>query len=325
LLWMRKDISSVMVDPATDEATKSKLQLVVEILDFAAKELHLPVDETYSTYVSTGKPYVVWNVFAAPKWSLEMESFCYPIAGCVSYQGYFEKSKAHERASKLEDEGFDVFVGGVTAYSTLGWFADPVLDTFLMRSDLTLASLLFHELAHKVLYLSGDTQFNESFATMFSEEGLRRWLTYRGEETRFQDYSESRQRKSAVLTLIKASREELESLYASGSSLETMSVRKAKILGQLPADYKLLRKSWGGGSEFQGWMTAQARHSTLNNAKLGTIAEYNDWVPAFRALLSETDGDLELFLRSVKSLGQLDKPARDEALAVLLNAATKPT
>jgi predicted aminopeptidase len=314
-----------MVDPDTDAATKIRLQVVVEILDFAAKELDLPVDKAYSTYVPTGKPYIVWNVFAAPRWSLEMESFCYPIAGCVSYQGYFEESKAHERASDLEKEGFDVFVGGVTAYSTLGWFSDPVLDTFLMRSDLGLASLLFHELAHKVLYLSGDTQFNESFATMLSEEALKRWLAHQGQAARFQEYSQSRQRKSEVLTLIKASREALRSLYASGSSLENMNTGKAAILGQLPADYELLRNAWDEGSEFQRWMTAEARHSILNNAKLGTIAQYNDWVPAFRELFRESDGDLDLFLRSVKSLGQLDKPTRDESLAALLITATKST
>ncbi len=325
LLWQRQDISQVLKDPSVNDVTRTRLELVNEILAFAENELSLPVGDAYSTYVSTGKPYIVWNVFAAPLWSLTMKSFCYPIAGCVSYQGYFKESKAHELATRLEKEGYDVYVGGVTAYSTLGWFSDPVLDTFLLRSELGLVSLLFHELAHKVIYLPGDTTFNESFATTLAEEGLRRWLLDRGEETRFQEYQNSRQRKDDVISLIKRSRGELKRLYASGASVEEMGAKKTEILNQLPAGYELLRRSWTRGTEFQSWMTMQSEYSELNNAKLGAIADYNGWVPAFLVLLLQQGGEIELFVESVKELGRLEKPQRDEYLSGLLARAGKVT
>jgi predicted aminopeptidase len=316
-LWHRQGIDEVLLDPSVEEQTRTRLELVKEILMFAEKDLGLPVGDTYSTYVSTGKPYIVWNVFAAPQRSLEMKTFCYPITGCVSYQGYFEEAKAQARADKLAGDGYDVFVGGVTAYSTLGWFSDPVLDTFLMRSELGLVSLLFHELAHKVIYISGDTSFNESFATALAKEGLKRWLLVREEEHLFQAAQQSSRRKSEVIRLISDSREKLTKLYASESSTLEMNQKKIEILNQLPLDYELLRQNWGMGNEFQSWMLKTGKYSKLNNAKLGTIADYNHWVPAFLQLLSENDGEIELFIQSVKKLGQQNRLARHQSLGQL--------
>lgn len=309
LLWQRKDIKLIIDDPATDEHTREKLELVVRVLAYAEHELSLPVDDAYSTYVATGNPYIVWNVFAAPEFSLEMELSCYPIVGCVSYQGYFKEEGAQRFASGLRDQGRDVFVGGVAAYSTLGWFSDPVLDTFLVRSDINIARLLFHELAHRVVFVPGDTQFNESFATAIEESSLQRWLADRQKQVEFEDYLDSKKRRSQVLMLINTTRSKLAVNYASGENDDRRRVKKQQLIDQMRVEYKLLKQSWEGEQDFQYWM-----ESDVNNAKLGTIADYNAWVPAFQQILMENGNSLELFFAAVELLAAMDKQERDEYL-----------
>lgn len=320
LLWHRKNIDLVIDNPDTDEATRRKLQFVKKVLDFAEDDLKLPVGDSFSTYVATGKPFIVWNVFAAPELSLEMKSFCYPIAGCVSYRGYFKEHQANKMASKLKDDGYDVFVGGVAAYSTLGWFSDPVLDTFLNRSDVSIARLLFHELAHKSLYIPGDTQFNESFATAIEEAALKPWLRSRKQAQVYEDYLAGRKRRSQVLDIIRESREALSNLYL--TDLSPLEKRKEKqiVIDELLARYQTLHASWNGADDFQYWMFSNTSSpgipfSEINNAKLGTIAEYNDWVPAFQTILLEQGGDIRQFIDVVDGISKLDKQARNDFLA----------
>jgi predicted aminopeptidase len=314
LLWHRKDIKSIVTDPATDEVTRSKLLLVLSVLNYAQDNLNLPVGDSFSTYVATGKPFILWNVFAAPELSLEMKTFCYPIAGCVSYRGYFKERQAINMASSLQDDGYDVFVGGVAAYSTLGWFSDPVLDTFLNRSDVGIARLLFHELAHKVVYIPGDTQFNESFATAVEQAAIKPWLSDRKEDKVYEDYVAQGKRRSQVLNIINDTREALEVLYKSGLSTANQRQEKQVLIHSLQAQYQTLRKSWNGENDFQYWMSSEMPFSGINNAKLGTIADYNEWVPAFHALLSDHGGDLSEFLKVVVNISKLDREARDELL-----------
>lgn len=314
LLWHRKDIAQILADPATDETTRAKLQLVNNVLRYAEDNLKLPVGDSYSTYVATGKPFIVWNVFAAPELSLEMKSFCYPIAGCVSYRGYFKERQAVKMAAVLQDDGYDVFVGGVAAYSTLGWFSDPVLDTFLNRSDVSLARLLFHELAHKAVYIKGDTQFNESFATAIEEAALKPWLYDRMEGQVYENYLERKARRSQVLGIISDTRNALRVLYLGTLSPGEQLREKQALIDVLRAEYRKLHDSWNGDNDFQYWMSSEVTFSEINNAKLGTIAEYNDWVPAFHTLLSEHGGDMSQFIRAVDEISNLKKQARDKLL-----------
>ena len=305
----RKDIDHVIADSATDETTRNKLQLVKQVLDYAENDLNLSVDDSYSTYVATGKPYVVWNVFATPEFSLDMKSFCYPIAGCVSYRGYFQQNDADTLAAELGDDGYDVFVGGVAAYSTLGWFSDPVLDTFFRRSDVNLAALLFHELAHRAVYVSGDTQFNESFATTLEENSLKRWLTDSGQEKAYDEYVDTRTRRAQVLDIIGETVKSLGLLYSSDATTAEMRERKQGLIDGLRIAYQALQTTWNGEKDFRRWMSTE-----INNAKLGSIAEYNVWVPAFNVLLIEKDNNIREFIEAVDAISKLDKPARDEFL-----------
>ena len=175
----REPIAEVIADAATPPQLRARLEYVANARDFASRELGLPDNESYRSYADLDRPYVVWNVFAAPEFSVEPRRWCFPIAGCVVYRGYFSEEAAQHYASRLRRRGDDAAVGGVAAYSTLGHFKDPVLSTMLGWSDAQLAATLFHELAHQVVYVPGDSEFNESFATVVEEAGLERWLTER--------------------------------------------------------------------------------------------------------------------------------------------------
>lgn len=313
LLLHREDIDHVIAGSDIDEITRNKLQLVKQVLNYAENDLNLPVGDSYSTYVATGKSYVVWNVFAAPEFSLEMKTFCYPIAGCVSYRGYFRKRQAENLAAELGSDGYDAFVGGVAAYSTLGWFSDPVLDTFLRRSDVDLAALLFHELAHRAVYVSGDTQFNESFATTIEGNALKKWLAYSGQEQAYLEYVDRRNRREQVLDIIGNTRKSLGLLYSSEASTVDKRERKRSLIDELRIHYQKLQASWNGESDYQSWMTEK-----INNAKLGTITEYNIWVPAFNVLLVESNENISQFIEAVATLSKLDEHKRNEFLSSLL-------
>ncbi len=312
LLLARREIPQVIEDPDTDPLVREKLSLITEILAFARDDLDLPVGESYSTYVATGKRYVVWNVFAAPALSLQLRSFCYPVVGCVSYRGYFQEAAAEKSGVDLAAAGFDVFVGGVAAYSTLGWFADPVLDTFLNRSDVALAELLFHELAHKVVYISDDSRFSESFATAVAKEGVRRWLQDRGDEPTHREYLARQGYTREVMALIGSTQAALQALYASGQNDEEKLSQKQQEIDALRAQFAELQKSWPGQRHFQGFMAGQ-----INNARLATVAEYNELVPAFVGLLNLEQGNFLAFYDAVRELGKLNETERNQKLADL--------
>ncbi len=312
LLWHRKDIALILTDTDTDESIKKKLLLVTNLLDYAESELGLPVGDSYSSYVETGKTHIVWNVFAAPEFSLQMKSFCYPIVGCVSYRGYFDEHRANQYAATLKDQGYDVFVGGVAAYSTLGWFSDPVLDTILRRSEVNIARLLFHELAHKIVYLPGDTQFNESFAVAVEDLALKRWLVDRGDEISYENYLLSRTRRAEVLALVKETRERLDEIYSDDEPDVEKRHQKDIALQELRAAYKKQQSLWGGATDYEHWM-----NSEINNAKLGTFADYNGWVAAFQQILMQNQGDIGKFTDAVEQLSRLDRKDRDAWLSKL--------
>ena len=313
-IWSRQhDIETVLRDPHTAAPLRAKLEAVLQMRDFASRELSLPSNSSYRYYANLERPYVVWNVFAAPEFSIQPRQWCFVFAGCVNYRGYFQRADAEEFAAELRNAGYDVFVGGVPAYSTLGYFPDPVLNTFVNYPTPHLARLIFHELAHQVVYVKDDSVFNESFAVAVEQEGMRRWLDRYGTE---QDRTTSAliaQRRSQFLNLIESYRLRLDELYASALPVAEMRSRKASLFAALDAEYRALRESWGGFGGFDRWFNQKP-----NNALLASVAIYTRKVPAFQALLARENGDLGRFFGAVRRLARLEKADRTAALERLM-------
>jgi predicted aminopeptidase len=305
----------LIADPKTPGNLKNRLELILQIRRFARDELYLPAANHYMDYVDVGRSYVAWNVFAAPEFSLIPKTWCYPVAGCAVYRGYFREEKAQRYADMLARQGYDVFVGGVTAYSTLGWFDDPLLSTILNnRNDMQLAALIFHELAHQKLFIPGDSTFNESFATAVEQEGLRRWQRGSRETPGYETYLETYRRKKQIMALITRSRLQLAALYQQELAADHKRDKKRSILKNLIAEYRELRNQWNGFSAYDGWFS-----EPLNNAKITVLATYHEFVPAFLQILQEGDGDLKQFYRKCQVLAQADKRQRHRRLLEYVN------
>ncbi len=309
ILKNRKPIEQLILDEKISEQLKKKLQLVLDIRKFAIDELSLPANKHYLTYVELDQPYVVWNVFAAPEFSLEPKKWCYPVIGCAVYRGYFFEQDAEDCADRLRKQGYDVYVGGVTAYSTLGWFDDSVLSTFIHRSNTGLASLLFHELAHQVLYVSGDTTFNESFAVTVEQEAIHRWMDAKGNSNAYSDYLLGHERNQQFVHLVLKYRDALEILYAKDLTKSDKRQAKTSFFENLKKDYKQLKEEWGGYAGYDGWFDRD-----LNNAHLITVSTYHDLVPEFKKLLQSTGNNFERFYTRCKELSKKSKSERRETL-----------
>lgn len=305
----REPIAKVLADASTPPQLRTRLEYVTAARDFASHELGLPDNDTYRSYADLGRPYVVWNVFAAPEFSVEPRHWCFPIAGCVVYRGYFSEAAAERYARRLRRRGDDVSIGGVAAYSTLGHFKDPVLSTMLGWSDAQLAATLFHELAHQVLYVPGDSSFNESFATVVEEAGLERWLAARQRSQDLAVWQEQRERQSQFIALLLKARDKLRTLYESVLPDDEKRSRKQYEFGELKLEYVQLRQQWHGYGGYDRWF-----ERTLTNAHLVSAATYYGCVPGLRRVLSEAGGDLPRFFDAAKQLARMDKDAR--ALAV---------
>jgi len=311
LLMNSRTIENMLKQPDLPESTRNKLQLIQQARQFAAADLRLPVGKNYLNYVELDRPHVVWNVFASPALSTEPKNWCYPVAGCVSYRGYFAEVNADRFADKLINQGFDVYTGGVDAYSTLGWFNDPVTSAIVGRSDHRLAALIFHELAHQLVYIPGDTRFNESFASFIEREGLRRWLLASGETDLYQQFLQDSLRQEEFVALVSRYRARLAALYRSELSEADKLIGKEQIQQDLRDDYQQRRDSWNRG--YDRWFAGP-----LNNAQLATVASYNDLVPAFARLLENSEGDLALFYAVVNEMTRLRPDQRAEMLRTLM-------
>ena len=306
-------IPKVLANPDTSAELKAKLERVVEMRDFASRELHLPANGSYRSYADIGRPYVVWNVFAAPEFSVKPQEWCFLFAGCVGYKGYFSKASADKFASDLRAQRSDVFVGGVPAYSTLGWLDDPVLSTFVQYPDANIAELMFHELAHQLVYAQGDSTFNESFADTVAREGVERWLAAHGSETQRRAFEQHQQRRQAFAELVARYRERLAQLYAEPLEAQRMRARKEEVLAQMRAAYGRLKQGWDGYAGYDPWF-----EQPLNNAQLASVTIYTQLVPAFQRILRENGGDLQRLYAEAKRLAALPKAQRDAELAGLL-------
>lgn len=312
-VWRReRPIEEVIADPSTAQALKNRLARVLEIRAFASRELGLPDNQSYRRYADLGRPFVVWNVFAAPEFSVQPEQWCFLFAGCVSYRGYFAREDAERFAAGLAAEGYDVFVGGVPAYSTLGWFADPVLNTVIHYADPRLARLLFHELSHQVVYVPGDTVFNESFAVAVEKEGVRRWLANRGSPQDKAGYETAVTRQEDFQRLAGTYQAKLKSLYRTRMAPEAMRARKKELFGEMEREYRGLKDRWGGFAGYDRWFAQKP-----NNALLASVGIYSRLVPAFEALLEREGRDLPRFYAAVRELAALPKEEREARMRAL--------
>jgi len=292
LMNAARPVDQWLADPATPPELRGRLQVARSIREFASQRLGLPSNGSYSSYADLGRPYVVWNVYAAPRFSVEPKQECFPFTGCVSYRGFFSEEDARRLAARLREEGNDVYLGGVPAYSTLGWFDDPLLSTFIQYPDVQLARLVFHELAHQRVYVKGDTTFNESFAVTVEEEGVKRWLEAAGRSGELEAMRAARQRRQQFASRVAQTRERLAEVYREKLTEEATLERKREEYAKLRAEYPTL-------------VPAEP-----NNAYLVSIALYTQLVPQFEALLGACGGDLKMFYERAEALAARPREAR---------------
>lgn len=310
IMAARKNVGRLVHDPSTPKALRAKLTSASAIRRFATDELALPDNNSYRSYVDIGRDAVTFAVFAAPQFSLTPRTECFPVFGCVPYRGYFSRKSATESAVELHRQGLDVYVTGITAYSTLGWSSDALLSTMLRQDDTYLASLIFHELAHQKIYVSDDSAFNEAFAVAVETTGVRKWLRATGNRAGLRSYEIDRKRKADFLGLISKTRDELSQVYGSPRAAEQMAAAKAATIDRLRTRYRQMRdKRWAGYRGYDAWFDAP-----INNAKLAATAVYGEQVPAFLRLFDLCSGDYPRFYASVRRIANLPEPSRAQAL-----------
>lgn len=319
VLRARDRVDELLARADLPAGLRLRLQFADGIIGFAGEALGLPVGDSYSSYADLGREHALWNVYAAPEFSTRPRTWCYPIAGCASYRGYFSSREAQAYGAGLQAAGLDVHVAGVRAYSTLGWFSDPLLNTFLFDADVDLAALLFHELAHQVLYVPGDTAFNEGFASFVEQEGLRRWAAHAQDPGVVEEALRRHATRQRFVHLVAAARSELDAVYAAGLGAERMRAEKQAVLARLRARFDAAAEDFPELQRYRAWI-----HGELNNAKLATVATYHDWLPAFAALLRRERGDLPAFYAACRAISRQPAADRRTALEHLAAANAEP-
>ena len=314
LMQAARPVSAWLADPETPTELKARLALAQQIRAFAVTELKLPDNASYQRYADLQRRAVVWNLVAAPELSLKLETWCFPVAGCVGYRGYFSEAEARTQAAVLQQTGLEVSVYGVPAYSTLGWLnwagGDPLLNTFIRYPDGELARLIFHELAHQVLYVPDDTAFNESFAAAVERLGVQRWLAQPGTEDTRREAAELTKRRQQFRALTLATRERLALIYKNHSApgqQQALAMKKI-AMQEFRARYAALRQAWGGYGGYDTWV------AEANNAAFGAQAAYDELVPAFEVLFEREAQDWPRFYAAVRRLAQLPEPERNRVL-----------
>lgn len=313
-----RPLDEVVGDPATSQALRSRLQRAQVIRAFASSELALPDNRSFTAYADLGRPFVLWNVFATQELSMQLKRWCFPVAGCIGYRGYYDREAALRFARQLRESGLEAHVGGVPAYSTLGWFPDPLLSTFISYPEGEVARLIFHELAHQVVYVKGDTTFNESFASAVEEIGIERWFATHPDPAALAAYRESAQRRRNFIQLLMRHKAMLEALYATAPDDDAKRSGKQQIFDGLRTDYELLKQSWGGFSGYDRWFA-----EPLTNAHLAAVGAYTDGLPAFRELYESSGSQLPVFYAAVRDLAALPKAQRDERLAEMAQRSAR--
>jgi predicted aminopeptidase len=300
IMARREPIAAILIDQKRDAALIARLKKAQSIRDFASQELALPENDSYRSYVDVGRQYVTWSVYATPEFSLTLKQWCFPVAGCVPYRGYFSQRQALDFAAALRAEQLDVYIGGVIAYSTLGWFDDPLLNTMLVRDEIIMAGIMFHELAHQKVYIEDDTAFNEAFAEAVQQEGVKRWLRKNGTQEDLTAFKRYAQHRFTFLNLVEKTRTALAAVYASHTGVEPKRAAKRAIIEDMRTQYQRLKTSWNGYRGYDRWFK-----EPINNAKLAAVAIYRDRVPDFVRLLKECGGDFRRFYAEVAKIGCL--------------------
>lgn len=314
------DDAIATANTANDARLAQRLELARRIRDYASRELKLPDNGSYRKYANLHRPYVVWSVFATPELSLDLRKWCFPIVGCITYRGYYSQDDADHYAAGLRRDGFETYVAGIPAYSTLGYFDDPLLNTFVYQPEGELARLIFHELAHQVVYVRNDTAFNESFATAVEMAGVEHWLAQDGSADARASYKIYDGRRRQFRAMLLSTRDKLVTLYKSPLDEEAKRQGKARIFDELRQEYAGLKTEWGGYTGYDRWFD-----QPLTNAHLAAVATYQQWVPAFTALLAQSGGDWERFYAASRQLGDLPPAQREAALRKLAPPATEVT
>jgi predicted aminopeptidase len=308
VLHKRKAINDILKENNLSDSLRNKLETVLALRKFSVEQLRLPKNDSYLSYTDLGRDYVIWNIFANEEFSLEPLSWCYLIIGCLSYRGYFSKAKAQAHATKLKNQGFDIYLGGVSAYSTLGWFDDPVLNTMLRWSDIRLATVMFHELAHQQLYIKNDTDFNEAYAEVVAHIGVTKWLEQRKDKNRLKEYQQSQHQEKEFVDLIMRYKSILSGIYQSSENEEIKRKLKKESLQNMNNEYVELTKRWGK-NPYKTWFS-----SDINNAKLASVITYRKYVPAFFEIYEKLEKDLFRFYSFSKSLSNCKPMKRKEIL-----------
>lgn len=308
IVTREQPISEVLQQPQLDPVLRRKLELIQQARRFASTQLALPDNGSYTQYADLQRQYVTWNVIATPEFSVKPRQWCYLFAGCFNYRGYFHEEDARAFAKQHKQQGDDVAVAGAWAYSTLGWFDDPVLNTMLQHDDAEVIGTLFHELGHQTVYVKDDSSFNESFANAVEQEGLRRWYLYTHQPAQYQAYLQRRQQRNAIIRMLEDTRNKLRTLFAQPLDAAHKREQKQTLFAELKQQYQ----AWRSKHDYAGydrWM-----QQDLNNAHLALIATYSDKVPAFLAILAAQHGDLPAFYREAKRVGSLPPAQRLAAL-----------
>lgn len=314
LMSARVPIRDIIQDDKQDAALRNRLAKVLDARAFATQHLGLPDNDSYTEYADLKRPYVVWNVFATPELSLKAVEHCFLFVGCLAYQGHFNQQEAQQQADELKQQGNDVYVSGIPAYSTLGWFDDPVINTMMNWSDAVLIDTVFHELAHQKLYVKDDTVFNESFANFVGDEGLREYLAVRGGNNASEVLR--KQREHQFVELVLAARKRLELLYKSDASDQAKRDGKAAEFVRLRSEYQSLRETeWKDFAGYDRWFS-----NDLNNARLLPFGLYDEYVPAFAELFRQQNDDWNAFYTAAKNLSKLESRERKARLHALLEA-----
>lgn len=312
MMAARQDVARLIHDPSTPDELRARMAAASAIRQFATDELALPDNSSYRSYVDVGREAVTWAVFAAPEFSLSPKTWCFPVFGCVPYKGYFSRNAAMEVAADLREQGLDVHVAAITAYSTLGWSSDPLLSTMLAHDDTYLAGMVFHELAHQRVYINDDSAFNEAFAVAVETTGVRRWLRVSGDVAGLRRYEAGRKRRAEFLALVSQTRDELRHVYDGAGTATAKRASKAAAIRRLETCYRRMRDArWGGHRGYDAWFG-----DPINNARLAAVSVYTDQVAAFLRLFELCGSDYPRFYTAVGRLGALHKASRTEAVEV---------
>ena len=299
-------VQDVIDSPETSSILRERLVNTQAARNFASEVLKLPDNDSYRNYVDIGRDYVVWTVVATQPYSIKPKEWCFMVVGCLSYRGYFSKKSAEEFAEELKKQNMDVYVSGIKAYSTLGWFDDPLLSTMLYQSEAYRVGIIFHELAHQKLYIENDTASNEAFASTVELEGVKAWFSQANKKHEYKKYLISKQRDADFKKILKQTRGQLNTLYTSGLPTGAIQKEKENIFAQMQDSYNNFKRRWNDYKGYDKWMAKK-----LNNAHLALVATYNDRIPAFQKIFKDSDNDYVLFYKKVEALMSLEKQERN--------------